>query len=95
VTAPLHHGTGVVPSDFHPVSDSGVSEAVAGEAVCLAVIDRLDDLPLLIDTLLKKYVDSSKLIRALRFGSMHSPPAELFVAWKCERTGKPYRAVGY
>src|ERR1044072_3702676 len=38
VTAPLHHGTGVVAGDFHPVCDSGVSEAVAGEAVCLAVI---------------------------------------------------------
>ena len=39
MTAPLHHRTGVVPGDFHPVSDSGVSEAVAGEAVCLAVVE--------------------------------------------------------
>jgi len=36
---PLHHGTRVVASDFHPVSDSGVSEAMASEAVCLAVIE--------------------------------------------------------
>jgi transcriptional regulator with GAF, ATPase, and Fis domain len=34
-----------------------------------ALRDRLDDLPLLIDALLKKYVDSSKFIRALRFDS--------------------------
>ena len=39
VTAPLHHGTGIVSSDFHPVSDSGVSQAVQGEPVCLAVIE--------------------------------------------------------
>jgi transcriptional regulator with GAF, ATPase, and Fis domain len=34
-----------------------------------ALRDRLDDLPLLIDALLNKYVDSSKLVRALRFDS--------------------------
>lgn len=39
MTAPLHHAASVVAGDFHPVSDSGVSEAVAGEAVCLAVIE--------------------------------------------------------
>ena len=31
--------------------------------------DRLDDLPLLIEALLNKYVDSSKRVRALRFDS--------------------------
>jgi len=34
-----------------------------------ALRDRLDDLPLLIDALLNKYVDSSELVRALRFDS--------------------------
>lgn len=34
-----------------------------------ALRDRLDDLPLLIDALLNKYVDSSKLVRVLRFDS--------------------------
>lgn len=34
-----------------------------------ALRDRLDDLPLLIDALLNKYVNSSKLVRALRFDS--------------------------
>jgi transcriptional regulator with PAS, ATPase and Fis domain len=34
-----------------------------------ALRDRLDDLPLLIDALLNKYVDSSKLVRALCFNS--------------------------
>ena len=34
-----------------------------------ALRDRLDDLPLLIDALLTKYLDSSKLVRALRFDS--------------------------
>jgi two-component system, NtrC family, response regulator PilR len=34
-----------------------------------ALRDRLDDLPLLIEALLNKYVDSSKLVRALRFDS--------------------------
>jgi transcriptional regulator with PAS, ATPase and Fis domain len=34
-----------------------------------ALRDRLDDLPLLIDALLTKYVNSSKLVRALRFDS--------------------------
>ena len=34
-----------------------------------ALRDRLDDLPLLIETLLNKYVDRSKLVRALRFDS--------------------------
>jgi transcriptional regulator with PAS, ATPase and Fis domain len=34
-----------------------------------ALRDRLDDLPLLIDVLLNKYVDSSKLVRALHFDS--------------------------
>ena len=34
-----------------------------------ALRDRLDDLPLLIEALLNKYVDRSKLVRALRFDS--------------------------
>jgi transcriptional regulator with GAF, ATPase, and Fis domain len=34
-----------------------------------ALRDHLDDLPLLIEALLNKYVDSSKLVRALRFDS--------------------------
>jgi len=34
-----------------------------------ALRDRLDDLPLLIDVLLNKLIDSSKLVRALRFDS--------------------------
>jgi len=39
VTAPLHHGAGVVARDFHPVSDGCVSKAVAGEAVCQPVVE--------------------------------------------------------
>ena len=39
MTAPVHHGAGVVARDFHPVSDCCVSKAVAGEAVCLAVVE--------------------------------------------------------
>jgi transcriptional regulator with PAS, ATPase and Fis domain len=34
-----------------------------------ALRDRLDDLPLLVDAILNKYVDSSKLVRPLRFDS--------------------------
>jgi len=34
-----------------------------------ALRDRLDDLPLLIDVLLNKLVDSTKLVRPLNFGS--------------------------
>jgi hypothetical protein len=39
VTAPLHHASGVVSGDFHPVRDCSVAEAVAGKTVRLAVVE--------------------------------------------------------
>jgi hypothetical protein len=39
VTAPLHYASGVVASDFHPVSDCSMAEAMAGKTVSLAVVE--------------------------------------------------------
>jgi hypothetical protein len=39
VTASLHHASGVVAGDFHPVSDCSVAEAMAGKTVSLTVVE--------------------------------------------------------
>ncbi len=61
-----------------------------------ALRDRLDDLPLLIDVLLNRLIDRSKLVRPLRFDSEAlALIGELLMAWKRQRAGKRDGAIGY
>jgi two-component system, NtrC family, response regulator PilR len=60
-----------------------------------ALHDRLDDLPLLIDVLLNRLVDSTKLVRPLSFDSEALALLQNYLARKRQRAGKPDRAIGY